>query len=93
MIETITKEEMLEFAHAVREEETFNAWLEKNDNRKTLRFHIMNLVEEVGNAGMKMGMKAALLELAKAGIGEFTDVTDAEDIPPMPDGPPNGTLQ
>ena len=94
--EQITHEEMMEFALAVREEEAFNVWLDKNDNRKILRFHIMKLVEEVGNVGMKMGAQTAMIELAKTGlmgdiIKDSVDVTDAEDIPPMPDGPPNGT--
>lgn len=92
----ITHEEMMEFALAVREEEAFNVWLDKNDNRKILRFHVMKLVEEVGNVGVKMGAQTALFELAKNGgmgdiIKDATGVTDAEDIP-MPDGPPNGTL-
>ena len=80
MIETITKEEMLEFAHAVREEESFNAWMEKGENRSNIRFHVMKLTEEVGNVGMQMGLRKAVLEFAKmASLGGETDVTDADD--------------
>ena len=80
MIETITKEEMLEFAHAVREEESFNAWMEKGENRSNIRFHVMKLAEEVGNAGMQMGLRKAVLEFAQlASLGGETDVTDADD--------------
>lgn len=85
---TITKEENLEFAQAVTQEESFNAWLETGENRNNLRLHIMKLAEEVGNAGVRMGADRVFLELAKAGL--------IEGVPAAPDAddeiPANRTL-
>lgn len=70
----ITKEEMLEFAHAVKDDAVFDAWLETH--RENLRAHIMNLVEQAGNAGIQIGMIKVLAQAQQLAAEEDEETGD-----------------
>jgi len=73
-VNNITKEEMLEFANAVKDETIFAKWMETN--HENLRAHIMHLVEQVGAAAVQMGMIKVLAQAQQLADEEGEETGD-----------------